>query len=261
MSGKSRYIVPNAFTSFNFLLGVASIAYSSGALGSGDVASRLLIAAHLIIMSALLDKLDGFAAKKLDASSEFGAQFDSLADLIAFGIAPAFLTLFAYKEMVPDWYAIHQPLVLIGASLYVLFAAMRLAKYNAMDADGHPHYFVGMPSTFAGIVMALTIWLFLDYNLFSVEKLSNLPVVTLLISAVLMVSPLYLSKLRRQNSQIVNVFQLINVVGAYVCGFAQLFPEYLLSLVVIYFIVGFSFGIINRDKISAEEKTSLVKEA
>ena len=55
--------------------------------------------AYFIILSVLLDKLDGFAARLVNASSEFGAQFDSLADLIAFGLAPAFTVFFTYKTL------------------------------------------------------------------------------------------------------------------------------------------------------------------
>ena len=77
--GKTRFILPNAFTSLNFLLGAFSICWTTGAFTAKD---PILMGAYFIILSVLLDKLDGFAARLVNASSEFGAQFDSLADLI-----------------------------------------------------------------------------------------------------------------------------------------------------------------------------------
>ena len=89
---KIRYVFPNAFTSMNFLLGVFSICWVTGTFATKD---PILMGAYFIILCVLLDKLDGFAARLVNASSEFGAQFDSLADLIAFGLAPAFCILMA----------------------------------------------------------------------------------------------------------------------------------------------------------------------
>jgi len=251
---KTKFIVPNLFTSLNFLLGVWSVAFSAGAIGSGGSAS-LMTGAHLIIMCGLLDKLDGFAAKKLNASSEFGAQFDSLADLIAFGIAPAFNLFFAYKRLAPDWFASHVPLLVGALSLYVLTAAMRLAKYNAVDADAHPHYFVGLPSTFAGAINAAMMWLIIKYELFSSDMPLQIPLIVWVGSGLLMVAPLYLSKLRRQPNAFVNAFQGVNIVLAYVFGFTRLFPEYFIGISLLYFTVGFGYGLKNREQIIKEEES------
>jgi CDP-diacylglycerol--serine O-phosphatidyltransferase len=257
---KARFIVPNAFTSLNFLLGVASICWSTGlfvteneALG---MAYPVVMGAHFIIFCALLDKLDGFAARKFNASSEFGAQFDSLADLIAFGIAPAFMMMFAYKNLVPNWYDEHKLAIFAGSAVYMVCAAMRLAKYNAMDSDSYPDYFSGMPSTFAGIASAMSIILFCKYDFFnSCPDILYMPLVILLFTGVLMVSPLFLAKLKRRKSLAINIFQLVNIVGAYIAGFAMILPEYLMSLVLIYFIVGFSYGIIKRSTIISDQES------
>jgi CDP-diacylglycerol--serine O-phosphatidyltransferase len=93
--GKSRFILPNAFTSMNFLLGVFAICWVTGAFSSFTGADPIRTGAYFILLSVLLDKLDGFAARLVNASSEFGAQFDSLADLISFGLAPSFTIFFA----------------------------------------------------------------------------------------------------------------------------------------------------------------------
>jgi len=244
---KAKFIVPNAFTSISFLLGVASICWSTGLFSAENA---IFYGAQFIIFCTLLDKLDGFAARAFNASSEFGAQFDSLADLIAFGIAPAFMLLFAYKNMSADWYEANQIAIFAGAAVYVLCAAMRLAKYNAMDSDSYPDYFSGMPSTFAGVVNAILMILFCKYNFFNNHPdLLYFPLVIMIATGILMVSPLFLPKLKKRKSKFINVFQLVNIVIAYVAGFAMQIPEYLMFLVLLYFVVGFSYGIINREKI------------
>jgi len=249
----AKFIVPNAFTSINFLLGVASICCSASLFEIKNEYS-VVMGAHFIIFCALLDKLDGFAARAFNASSEFGAQFDSLADLIAFGIAPAFMIMFAYKDILPDWYESHKLALFAGAAVYMVCAAMRLAKYNAMDNDSYPDYFSGMPSTFAGIVNALVIILLCKYKFFdSCPDVLYIPLVIMLITSVLMVSPLFLAKLKKRKSNIINAIQVINIAGAYIAGFAMILPEYLMALVLIYFIIGFAHGIINRNKITIKE--------
>jgi len=247
----AKFIVPNAFTSLNFLLGVASICWSAGLFVSQD---HIVMGAHFIIFCALLDKLDGFAARAFNASSEFGAQFDSLADLIAFGIAPAFMIMFAYKDMSPNWYESHRLALFAGAAIYMVCAAMRLAKYNAMDSESYPDYFSGMPSTFAGIVNALVIILLCKYKFFdSCPDILYIPLLIMLVTSILMVSPLFLAKLKKRKSRIINAFQVLNIAGAYIAGFAMILPEYLMALVLIYFCIGFGHGIINRGKIISKE--------
>ncbi|GBU25062.1 CDP-diacylglycerol--serine O-phosphatidyltransferase [Fibrobacteria bacterium R8-3-H12] len=253
----AKFIVPNAFTSLNFLLGVASICWSAGLFASQNEAGtayNVIMGAHFIIFCALLDKLDGFAARAFNASSEFGAQFDSLADLIAFGIAPAFMIMFAYKNISLNWYELHKLALFAGAAVYMVCAAMRLAKYNAMDSDSYPDYFSGMPSTFAGIVNALVIILLCKYKFFdSCPDILYIPLVIMLITSILMVCPLFLAKLKKRKNHFINALQVLNIAGAYIAGFAMILPEYLMALVLIYFIIGFGHGIINRSKITAKD--------
>jgi len=164
------------------------------------------------------------------------------------------MIMFAYKDILPDWYEAHKLALFAGAAVYMVCAAMRLAKYNAMDNDSYPDYFSGMPSTFAGIVNALVIILLCKYKFFdSCPDILYIPLVIMLITSVLMVSPLFLAKLKKRKSNIINAIQVINIAGAYIAGFAMILPEYLMALVLIYFIIGFAHGIINRNKITAKE--------
>lgn len=265
--GKSRFILPNAFTSMNFLLGVFAICWTTGAFSSFTQVDQIRMGAYFIILSVLFDKLDGFAARLVNASSEFGAQFDSLADLIAFGLAPAFCIFFTYKTMAPDWFANNVPLVLVAFSIYVLCAAMRLAKYNACDSDTYHHHFSGLPSTFAGAVNAILIVYLKSKDIFANQNdpIVFLPIVVLLITGILMVSPLFLPKLQPRKNKAFNIFQAVLIVLTYIAGFmfisdrVPFLLEYLLILVASYMIIGFTVGLVQRSKI-IEEANAAKKE-
>ena len=241
--GKSRFILPNAFTSMNFLLGVFAICWVTGAFSSFTSSDPIRTGAYFIILSVLLDKLDGFAARLVNASSEFGAQFDSLADLIAFGLAPAFTVFFTYKTQSPEWFQANGVLLIVAFAIYVLCAAMRLAKYNACDCDTYHHHFSGLPSTEK-----------------AESPLMVLPVLVMLVTGLLMVSPLFLPKLQPRKNQLLNIGQAILIVLTYICGFmfiSDKIPfmlEYLLALCSTYLIVGFTFGLVQRKKIIEEAK-------
>ena len=94
---KIRFLIPNMFTALSLLLGLAAIFIMTAGVVRPSLTlamisesrSLVLTGAWLILWCVLLDKLDGFAAKALNSTSEFGAQFDSMADLVSFGIAPA----------------------------------------------------------------------------------------------------------------------------------------------------------------------------
>ncbi|MCQ2054072.1 MAG: CDP-alcohol phosphatidyltransferase family protein [Fibrobacter sp.] len=256
--GKTRFILPNAFTSMNFLLGVFSICWVTGAFTAKD---PILMGAYFIILCVLLDKLDGFAARLVNASSEFGAQFDSLADLIAFGLAPAFCILFAYKGMAPSFFEANIPLMAVAFSVYVLCAAMRLAKYNACDSDSYHHHFSGMPSTFAGAINAILVVFLKNKDAFSdvTSPVIYIPVIVMLITGILMVSPLFLPKLQPRKNKAFNLFQAVLIVITYIAGFMfisqkMIILEYLLLLVACYIVIGFGVGLVQRSKIIEEAK-------
>lgn len=250
----SRFFVPNFFTSLNFLLGCWAILFAAGAINSPSTSKiALIFGCHMVVYCVLLDKLDGFAAKVMNASSEFGAQFDSLADLIAFGLAPAFCLMYAYKQLTPEWYNAHFGLVLATFSLYVLCAALRLARYNAVDADAHPDWFVGLPSTLSGGVNIVVLIIAYNWGFFE-DGSAALPALAIMqiLSAVLMVSSLYLPKLKSRKNPIYNGIQIMGIVAGYICGFAMMFTEFILALVAIYAVIGFTYGLIHRKEINAE---------
>lgn len=266
---KTRFILPNAFTSMNFLLGVFSIVWAAGVFGAGNASyDQFRISAYFVVLCALLDKLDGFAARLVNASSEFGAQFDSLADLVAFGLAPGICFLCCYKANAPEWFSQNIPLLSIVFSIYVLCAAMRLAKYNAVDSDAYHHHFSGMPSTFAGGLNMVFIAFVNSRGLFenTQSSLIFLPVFVLLVTGGLMVSPLFLPKIQVRKSKFLNMMQAVLVVLTYIAGFffiSEKVPftsEFLLIEMALYFVIGFGVGIVQRDQIIREAEESLKAE-
>ncbi len=258
--GKTRFILPNAFTSMNFLLGVFAICWATGAFSTFTNADPIRMGSYFIVLCVLLDKLDGFAARLVNASSEFGAQFDSLADLIAFGVAPAFTVFFTYKTIAPAWFQANSVLLIVVFSIYVLCAAMRLAKYNACDSDTYHHHFSGLPSTFAGAINAILVVYLKSKGIFLNPESATIfiPIFVMLVTGLLMVSPLFLPKLQPRKNTAFNIFQGALIVITYVCGFtfvSESIPfvtEYLLILMACYIVIGFGLGLVQRKKIIAE---------
>ncbi|HTI37812.1 MAG TPA: CDP-diacylglycerol--serine O-phosphatidyltransferase [Vicinamibacterales bacterium] len=140
------YILPSMFTVANLFGGYASIVYST----RGDFDT----AAMLIGISMVVDTFDGFFARLTNSQSAFGAELDSLADVVSFGLAPAILA-FTWGL----W-----PLGRVGWAvgfIYLAAAAMRLARFNIQTtAASDKRYFVGTPSPAAAAVIASTVYLY-----------------------------------------------------------------------------------------------------
>jgi CDP-diacylglycerol--serine O-phosphatidyltransferase len=166
------YLLPSLFTLGNMFCGYACVVYA--------MRGAYETAAPFIGFAILLDMLDGRIARLTGTASDFGVQFDSLADVISFGIAPAVLSfawgLSALGRL--GWAA---------GFLFVTAAAMRLARFNIQSAAGaDKRYFVGLPSPAAAAVPAATVFFYpegiYDYR-------AALPVLAMvLLPAALMVS-------------------------------------------------------------------------
>jgi len=151
------YILPSIFTVANLLCGYyAILAALEGSLQDFDNAARA------IGIAILFDTLDGRVARAMGTNSEFGKQFDSLADVVSFGLAPAFL---AYAWGVRAMASINAPgemhLIQLGwliGFVYLGCCAWRLARFNIQGmAQGSNRYFVGMPCPAAAGMVAATV--------------------------------------------------------------------------------------------------------
>ena len=164
------YILPNLFTASSIFVGVISIVEASK--------GNFVLASWLILLALIFDGLDGRIARMTNTTSQFGVEFDSLADIISFGIAPAML-LFFY---VGDEFGRFGILV---SALYVIFGAIRLARFNISTAKTDPNVFIGLPIPTAAIFVSMWILLFQKYTL---EDYSIILLFLTLGVAILMVS-------------------------------------------------------------------------
>lgn len=156
--------IPNTITLGNLSMGFVSILIASEATGNGP--QSYILSGFFILLAAICDGLDGMMARALDATSELGADLDSLADLTAFGIAPGFL----FYNMVLGEYKIDVfgkedlfPIGMLIAAIFPACAAFRLARFNVAH---DPSSFTGLPSPIAGITIGfLPIFLGKDHTL------------------------------------------------------------------------------------------------
>ncbi|MGD9127926.1 MAG: CDP-diacylglycerol--serine O-phosphatidyltransferase [Planctomycetia bacterium] len=155
-------VLPTLFTLGNLVCGFFAIVVAANLerptelvkLLSPEDIRHLWISGWLIFLAMVFDGLDGQVARLSKTTSDFGAQLDSLCDLVTFGVAPAFLVV----KMCPRFEYMHRETVWIIATCYVACAAMRLARYNVETADessdeGHLH-FSGLPSPAAAATIA-----------------------------------------------------------------------------------------------------------
>ncbi len=144
------YILPNLFTASSIFIGVISIVEASK--------GHFIQASWLILLALVFDGLDGRVARMTNTTSQFGVEFDSLADIISFGIAPAMLLFFFVG------YEFGRFGILVSA-LYVIFGAIRLARFNISTGKTDPNVFIGLPIPAAAIFISMWILLFNKYDL------------------------------------------------------------------------------------------------
>ena len=150
------YLLPNLLTSAALFAGFYSII--SGINGKFEPA------AIAIIVAGLLDGLDGRVARLTNTQSTFGEQYDSLSDLISFGLAPALLAFNWSLFSLRDISVMTGKLGWLAAFLFVACAALRLARFNTQSGIADKQYFQGLASPAAAGTLVFTIWFFVDNN-------------------------------------------------------------------------------------------------
>lgn len=240
--GKLRYSIPNSFTALSLLLGLGSIVTTQ----IGD----LEFAAWLIVWCGLLDTMDGLAARLLKATSDFGAEFDSMADLVSFGVAPGVLVFNAGLQLGGVEVESGQFWVLLLAcGVFVLAGAMRLARFNVGTGTPGKGWFTGVPITAAGggLLSSMVLVLLYHQDTSSVLPLHLYLPIVMFILAILMISRLRFPKAVVRKSMLINIFQFANIAAIFVCGVLRVFPEYLFSIGVFLLVAGIIAGRITRD--------------
>ncbi|MCV6607098.1 MAG: CDP-diacylglycerol--serine O-phosphatidyltransferase [Campylobacterales bacterium] len=190
-----KYLLPNLFTAGSIFLAVLSILSAF----KGEFAT----AGWYIFLASIFDALDGRVARLTKTTSQFGVEFDSLADVISFGITPAMLYYF-YSGIHLGKFGV------IVTALFVIFGAVRLARFNVTNAETEPNVFIGLPIPAAGILVVGLVLLGSEYHFF--DKSGFLVSILTLFAAVLMVSNIRYPSFKKMdmgNGQFIKVLILI----------------------------------------------------
>ena len=221
-----RYVLPNLVTLLGLCLGLTAIRFA--------IEARFDLAVYAIAGAAVLDGLDGRLARALNSTSRFGAELDSLADFIDFGVAPAMiLYMWALNDIKSaGWFA---------AMVYAVACALRLARFNvAIDDPNKPkwaaRFFVGMPSPAGAIVVLLPVYL--THSLFGFA--SGKAMVVALIIYTLLIAFLMVSRIPhlsgKEMGRVPREYFIVVLFGVVVAIlFLYSFPmEVLAGLIILY---------------------------
>lgn len=175
-------VVPSLFTLFNLFFGIWSMVLASR--------GELNRASWYIVFAGVLDALDGRIARLSNTGSRFGAELDSLVDIVSFGVAPAFL-------MYQVEFAAAGQAAWVFCFFYVMAAAIRLARFNVTQAGRPKSTFIGLPSPAAGMTLA-TYYPFTQTDVYR-EVLGALPWNLMLTFLMILLTILMVSNVRYAN--------------------------------------------------------------
>jgi CDP-diacylglycerol--serine O-phosphatidyltransferase len=166
------YLLPNLFTTGAMFSGFYAI--------TSAINERFEVAAIAIFVAMILDGLDGRVARMTNTQSEFGVQYDSLSDMVSFGVAPGLVMyLWAFSTL--------GKLGLFAAFVHTAGGALRLARFNTQVETADKRYFQGLPSPAAAAILAGFLWVSVEYN-YEVESLKFIALILTISTGLLMVS-------------------------------------------------------------------------
>ncbi|MBX7490549.1 CDP-diacylglycerol--serine O-phosphatidyltransferase [Helicobacter turcicus] len=220
------YILPNLFTGASIYLGILAISYA--------FMGRFSIACWLVMISLIFDGLDGRVARLTGTTSKFGVEFDSLADVVAFGVAPAMI-LFFYTGFYYGKFGV------VVAGLYVVFGAIRLARFNVTTSSNEPNVFIGLPIPAAAVFIIG--WLLFEMYLSGIYTEYSSGILLFLMIASLVVSLLMVSNIRYPSFKKMNLekfsFGKIIVLLMLVLAILFIYPIFtIVTLITLYVCFG-----------------------
>lgn len=227
-----RVTAPSIFTTGNMACGFASVLLA--------FRQEFGWAAGILFIAILLDIADGFVARKVGATSPFGVQLDSMADLISFGMAPAVL--------VHTWALDSWPIAAWSAAfLWLACAAFRLARFNVtVDPMADKRYFVGLPSPGAAAVMIATIFALQSPDVGPrVGPVALLPAIVGVVPALLMVTSVRFRSFRNllapatPQARVVTVLVLVALVVGLVLA-----PAHTLLVLAYFYVLSAPLGVV-----------------
>ena len=176
---KGIYLLPNLFTTGAMFAGYYSIIAS--------INGKFEIAAISVFIAALLDGLDGRVARLTNTQSAFGEQYDSLSDLVSFGLAPSLLMYNWSLSSLSTYHPIMGKIGWLAAFIYAACGALRLARFNVQIDTIDKAYFQGLPSPAAAGLISSFVWVAVDHG-FTGQQLQFIVLPLTIIAGLLMVS-------------------------------------------------------------------------
>ena len=251
--GGWRYLVPNGLTATNLTFGTLSCFYS--------VYGNAYLAGWFVLLAVCFDRFDGAAARALRATGRFGVEFDSLADLVSFGVAPAmviFADLASHPAFVYSASELHRTLLFAACGFFVLATAFRLARFNVFAQTSGTDIYFGLPSPAGAATVVAGYLVLLKYSgdpqaypgwegdlrlfggmVFGQTVREYYPILVALV-ATLMVFGLKVPKFKAGRGPAA-VYVIINMVLVYLCVFMRIFPEFLLFVAIQVIIVSTTY--------------------
>ena len=257
------YFLPNLMTAGNLFCGfVALTKIVEANVEDPNFNSVIRHALFFILLACIFDLLDGRVARMGGAESPFGREFDSLADMISFGVAPAFLV---HRIVLRDVFAERHEIGWFIASVYVLCGALRLARFNclaAMSGSGGGKEFMGFPvPAAAGLVASLTLFLMWwdDKGFATGTWRYALPVIMVFLS-VMMVSEVRYPSFKKLDLRATKPFTKIVILSIFL-GLVVILRNLILPIVLpLIFTAYLLYGFI-RPRISREMRKEIEDEA
>jgi CDP-diacylglycerol--serine O-phosphatidyltransferase len=243
------YFLPNLLTAGNLFCGfIALTKIVEADPNSADFSLAIRWALFYILLACICDLLDGRVARLGGYESPFGREFDSLADIVSFGVAPAFLV---HRIVLADVFKLHPKLGWFIASIYLICGAFRLARFNCLAdkaGSGGGKEFVGFPiPAAAGYVASLTLLLLWaedhDYTKFRESYLRYALPVLLVFLSLMMVSQVKYPTFKKLDFRATRTFPkmvaIVLVIGFFVILWDKLLQFVLPGFFTLYLIYGF----------------------
>ncbi len=240
--GMYIYILPNMMTTANLFCGFYSLIFS--------IKGEFKAAAIAVVVAAIFDLLDGRLARLTHATSKFGAEYDSLCDLVSFGVAPAMLMYL--------WAL--QPFGRVGMMACFLFAtcgALRLARFNVQVGVVEKNYFQGLPIPMAAGIVASSVMAFDDLGWSPTDWQAKLLFAMVVLLAIVMVSNFRYRSFKDLDLKERLPFKYL-ILGVVILVVVALRPEVMLFVLFLtYATLGAVFGVLRLGKKQRQIRASV----
>ena len=245
---KFAFFLPNTFTAMNIGCGFVAIMFS--------IKGEFYSACMFIMLGAIFDSVDGRVARLTGTQSQFGEQFDSLSDLVSFGMAPA---LIFYNRFLVDSGRVG----MVVAFLYLLCGALRLARFNANIDKVKSDYFQGLPIPGAAVAVLSYILVSLEYPEIFTNKFFAVPYI--IFYSLLMISNIPFTSFKNSDYVKQHKRQALFVIFLIISSIF-IYEELMIPVIISVYVLGCMFYVLmNRKKFSGlfdlgEEKEAVIQE-